>query len=257
MHVQQQGLDEIAGAGAAHLGAVLPTGLGRQQGQLQRGVQLGGLLLVQDLAAFDVQLAGDLQAIEVAFAVAHDLVGAIAVLVGMGRLPIAGMDVLGVPAHGPPEGEVGLKHLAGVADRPALGVHQPLGRRAGRSEAAVEQGVLGRQGADWRGDGTGRPNSRSRPAETRPCRRPGGAESAIVGVGPVHDPGGQLGMVQLGGDVVGQQAARSGTSWPRARTAPRRGRWRTTARVCAAPSTGTLPGTSRTARRRTRPAAPA
>ena len=129
----------------------------------------GACLRLQHLAALDVQLAGDLQAIEIAFAVAHDLVGAIAVLVGMGRLPVAGMDVLRLQPHGPPEGEVGLKHLAGVADRTAARVHQSRGRATAPVRSRGRDRRSRPSGRRWRGDGSRRPSTASRPAETPPA----------------------------------------------------------------------------------------
>ena len=60
-----------------------------------------------------MQLPGDLQAVEIALAVSHDLIWPIAFLVRMGGLPVTRMYILGLETHGPAEGEVGLKNFAG------------------------------------------------------------------------------------------------------------------------------------------------
>ena len=147
MHVEQQRLDEVARAGAAHLGAVLPARFRRQQREVERRVELRPALRVEHLAALHVQLAGDLQAIQVAFAVAHDLVGPVAVFIG-GRLPVAGVDVLRLPVA-----RRGRKRS--WSERPRA--RSPTGPRCGsisdasaprrRAEAAIEIGVLGGQHA--------------------------------------------------------------------------------------------------------------
>ena len=120
MHVEQLRLNIIASAGSRHLRTILPAGLGRQQSLVQRGIELGRLFQIQHLTAFDVQLAGDLQSVEVAFAVTHDLVGPVAVLVGMCGLPITRMNVLCVPACGPTKGKVVLKDFTSIANRTAF-----------------------------------------------------------------------------------------------------------------------------------------
>ena len=112
------------------------------------------------------------------------------------------MDVLGAPPHRPSKREVGLKHLASVASRTALEIHHSLGCRAGRPEPTVKQGVFDGQdsvspGMELAGPILLQDLLKCSLATSR------GAKSAIVGVGPVHDPGGQLGMVELCSDVVG------------------------------------------------------
>ena len=145
--VEEQRLDEVAGARPAHLAAVLPAALLGQQGEVERGVELGHVLGVEHVAALHVTLAGDLQAVQVALAVAHDLVRAVAFLVRVRGLPVAGVHVLGLEPHGAAEGEVGLEHVAGLADR-TLVTHEARRGRRSRAEAAIEEGVFGREHAD-------------------------------------------------------------------------------------------------------------
>src|SRR5690349_11243144 len=95
-----------------------------------------------------MQLAHNLQPIEIAFAVTHDLVRTVTLLFRMGALPIAWMHVLSLPSHSPAEREIGLKDFPRVADRSTLWVHQFVVLRGGRPEAAIEVGIFSSQHAD-------------------------------------------------------------------------------------------------------------
>ena len=150
-------------------------------------------------------LASDLQAVEVALAVAHDLVRPVAFLVRMGGLPVTGMHILRLEAHGPAEGEVGLKDFLRVADR-TLVTHEALRGRRSRAEAAIEVRVFRREYTDGARVKAARPVVvQDVPKRLKPP--PGGAKGTVIGVGPVHDPVCEFRVVQLVGDVVRQQAA--------------------------------------------------
>ncbi len=151
-------------------------------------------------------LSLDLEAVQVAFAVPHDLVRPVPLLVGVGALPVAGVHVLGAPAHGAAESEVRLEHGGAVPHGPGHGIHEAGGRVDGRLEAAVEEGVEGRGDAGGlRVVGAGPVLVQDLPEGGRP--RAGRPEGPVVAVGPVHHPGGELRVVQARGDVVGEQAA--------------------------------------------------
>ncbi len=79
--------------------------------EIERRVEIRHTRRVEHRTALDVQLAGDLQPVQVPFAVAHHLIGPIAVLVGMCRLPVAGIDVLRGEPHGSSKRKVGLKDI--------------------------------------------------------------------------------------------------------------------------------------------------
>src|SRR5262245_28443353 len=124
MRVKQNRFHEVAGAGLAHLAAILPATLLVKERQIEWRVQFGDVLRIEYLAALDLIFARDLQAVEVALAVTHDLVGAVAVFFRMGRLPVARMDVLGAQSDLPAEREVGLENSPRAAHWSAGGVHE-------------------------------------------------------------------------------------------------------------------------------------
>ena len=155
--VEEDGLDQVASARPPHLAAVLPARLAVEHAAVERRVELGDALGGENGAALDVELAGDLDAVEVDLAVATDLIRAVALLGRAGGLPVAGVDDLGLAADAAREGEVGLEDRPRVADRALAGVHQPRGRRGVGAEAALEQGVLDGERAEGAGVEAARP----------------------------------------------------------------------------------------------------
>src|SRR6185369_1079728 len=168
--------------------------------------ELRHVLRIEDLAALDVELTGDLEAVEVALAVPHDLVWTVPFFFRIRGLPVAGVYVLRRPADGAAEGEVGLKHLLDGSDRSLLRVHQAGRRRGRRTETAIEVGVL-----------DGQSPQRPRMESAGPVRVEHGAEGIaplarrterpVVGIRKIQRPGRQLRMVQPCGDLVREQTA--------------------------------------------------